>query len=102
MPPLGEKKSKQYYAWNNFKKTDTHDAVSCGDEVSKESLGLKGDAGDDQWREWVEGGTVRTIPYPDIPNTISPADHYKTQAALIAEGAYEEAANALSGVKEEE
>lgn len=52
-----------YYAWTEIQNGDT--VVKAGDSVSE------GDFSEDDWAQLVEGRSVRTVKYPDIPADFS-------------------------------
>ncbi len=58
--------------------------VKPGESVSKSSLGLD----DDQFAQLVESGAVRTMPFPEMPETYqgSPVEFMREQAANAAAG----------------
>lgn len=63
--------------------------IKPGESVSQGDLGLD----DDQWAQLVESGAVRTMAYPEMPETFqgSPVDYLREQAKMAAEGALMEA-----------
>jgi hypothetical protein len=75
------------YAWSVFH-TERNEfgqptkTVQPGEEINQEDLGIS----DEDWNGLLEAGAVRDEPYPDIPDNLSPAEHYKQQLAAMAAG----------------
>jgi len=65
------------------------EVIKPGDTVTQDGLGLD----DDQFRQLVESGAVRALPYPDMPPTYqdSPVAYLREQARIAAEGALNDA-----------
>ena len=106
----------KFYAWSNIsnggdvmivtdplgrerKVVSERNVIPAGDEVSQGDL----DASDEQWAEWVDGGVVRSYPFPDIPagSTDSPVVHLQKQIAQAAESEEERMVAAVTGTSPE-
>ena len=66
-----------YYAWSVFHAERNEwgqptKTINCGETVSKSDL----DVSDADWDYLVETGAVREQPYPDIPDNVSPREHF--------------------------
>ena len=59
-------------------------SVNPGESVSQDALGVD----DDGWKQLVESGAVRTMAYPDMPETYqnSPVEYLRDQVKAAAEG----------------
>jgi hypothetical protein len=70
---------KTYYAWSNIHYHDTNEKKQIakpGTEVTKDMLGES----DEGWVALLEGGAIRTTPWPEgldpsNPNALSPNEH---------------------------
>lgn len=95
-----KKQGRKMYAWSNIQHgvdRDTTDptvitryhTTKRGSVVTADKLGLS----DEQFQELVDAGSVRSIPYPDMPDTWggSPVEWYREQARLAADNALTEA-----------
>jgi len=71
--------------------TGTTEVIKPGETVTQDSLGLS----DDQFKQLVESGAVRTLEYPDMPDTYqdSPVNYLREQARKASEGALMDAEN---------
>jgi len=73
---------KKYYAWSNihFHDGEKLEVIKPGTVVTQEKLGYD----DDAWDEILEGGAVRSTPWPkgldpENPNAMSPNEHRLAQ-----------------------
>lgn len=85
-----------WYAWSPINSAEAKEdgktvTVKPGDTVTADKLFLD----DAQWKQLVESGAVRTMAYPDMPDTWqgSPVDFYLSEAKKASE-------NALTSVSE--
>lgn len=75
------------YAWSTIR-TKVNDwgqaieSVKPGDVVTKEKLSVS----DADWDAMIASGAIREEEYPDIPDHISPAEHYAAQDAALSRG----------------
>lgn len=91
----------KWYSWSNIRygaDRDTTDPniitayheVKPGEVVSAKKLDLT----DEQFKELIESGAVRSSPYPNVPATWtgSPVEWFREQARRAASGVYDNAA----------
>jgi hypothetical protein len=74
----------------------TTKVIKPGETVTQDSLGLN----DEQFRQLVESGAVRTLEYPDMPDTYqdSPVNYLREQARIASEGALSDAQNSEENI----
>jgi hypothetical protein len=78
----------KYYAWttintevNEYGKVE--DSIAVGEEVTQGDL----DISDAEWNSLIENGAIRMEEYPkDLAPGVSPAEHFRAQAAEVAAG----------------
>lgn len=85
----------KYYSWSNIHHHDGEklEIIKPGSTVTQEQLGYD----DKAWDELLEGGAVRTTPWPkgldpDNPNAMSPNEHRLAQLRNQRESLEEEMA----------
>lgn len=78
-----------YYAWTNFPVERNEwgqvtKTIECGEEVTAQKLGVS----KEEFEDLVEIGAVSEEEYPDIPDSVAPAEYEKqqlNQAAVVQE-----------------
>jgi hypothetical protein len=68
----------KYYAWSRI--LAGNKTINPGDVVTKSDIG-------DDFDLLVDGGSIRTVPYPEIKSTDSPREHYLREARRQLEAA---------------
>lgn len=74
-----------YYAWSNFPVEKNEwgqvtKTIEVGEKVTASDLGVT----DEEFEEMIETGVVSEEEYPDIPDSVSPAEYEKEQLARSA------------------
>jgi hypothetical protein len=74
-----------YYAWSNFPVERNEwgqptKVIEVGDSISMSDLGVS----KEEWEALIESGAVSEEEYPDIPDSVSPAEYEKDQAVQQA------------------
>jgi hypothetical protein len=69
-----------YYAWSNFPVErnewgQTTKVIEVGEEVTAAKLGVS----KEEFDEYIELGTVSEEEYPDVPDSVSPAEYEQSQ-----------------------
>jgi hypothetical protein len=80
-------------AWSTFR-TEVNEfgqptkTIDPGEEVSQSDLGIS----DEEWQGLIDSGAVRAEEYPeDLPDDMSPAEHFRQQEAEVAAGTADDA-----------
>lgn len=78
---------KKYYAWTNFvTERNEHGqpvkTLKAGEEVTQQDLEIS----EQDWDQLIQTGAVRPQPYPDIPESLSPAEYFRNQESTRSRG----------------
>lgn len=81
----------KYYLWSPMSlEVSDYGRVMKTAKVGEEVTADKLDLSKDQFKELIELGSIRTVPYPNIPDDVAPTEHFR---AMSAEGTETELTN---------